>query len=514
MPTLPEVGASGPVLAARAVTVRRGGAVLLDGVDLTVRPGERWALLGGNGAGKTTLLAVLGARTFPTSGTVDVLGRRLGRVAVQDLWPSIGQVSGAHVPAGRLTCRQVVLTGAWSTAALPLRAAPAPDVAERVAALCVALGLERVADAPWSTLSAGERGRALVARALVNDPPLLLLDEPAAGLDLPARERLVAALDALSDTRPERAAVLVTHHVEELPARTTHALLLRRGRVLAAGPVREVLADEPMSTCFELPLRVARENGRWSARGVEPAGSAGVLPGTAGTGLGMSDAPRESSSGATAGLPGANAAPQNSELTDDERDETVAMGGVAPLPADDEAPPRRTGDSPPVAPGDAAPVVPEYAGVPDTGVVSSVGEHAAAAGDVVDVVTGEHAKLEGVFREVLELVEAEDRAALRVRWGGVVRELLEHERAQERVVLPAVDASVAEQVRARSGELVARLQEQDALNSDAPPEQVRETIELARAHLQAVDEAVVPLLRELPAAERMRLGEDVRQVVG
>ena len=255
------------VLVADRVGVRRDGATLLDDVSLTVRAGERWALLGGNGAGKTTLLALLGARRFPTSGTVDVLGHRLGRVPVHELWPLTGWVQAGHVPSGRLTCRQVVLTGASSTNALPLRWRPDAFLVARVAGLVDALGIAAVADHAWTTLSAGERGRALVARALVNDPALLLFDEPASGLDLPARERLVAALDDLARDRPERAGVLVTHHLEELPGSTTHAVLLRAGRVLAAGPVEDVLCDEPLSECFDAPLRVRREDGRWTARG-------------------------------------------------------------------------------------------------------------------------------------------------------------------------------------------------------------------------------------------------------
>ncbi len=256
-----------PVLAVRGATVRRDGATLLADVDLEVHPGERWALLGGNGAGKTTLLSLLGARRFPTLGTVDVLGARLGRVPVQDLWPQVGQVTSGHVPSGRLSARQVVLTGETGTAALPLRWAPSAGLLARVDQLVAALGLTAVADHPWTTLSAGERGRVLVARALVNDPPLLLLDEPATGLDLPAREQLVAALDTLARDRPSRATLLVTHHLEELPASTTHAVLLRGGRVLASGPADEVLTPEPLSACFGLPLRVERVAGRWSARG-------------------------------------------------------------------------------------------------------------------------------------------------------------------------------------------------------------------------------------------------------
>ena len=254
------------LLEARGVTVRRNGATLLEDVDVRIGPGERWALLGGNGAGKTTLLSLLSARRFPTSGTVDVLGHRLGGFPVHALWPRIGQVQSGHVPTGRLTARQVVLTGEAATAALPLRWQPSDALLRRVDGLCTALGITAVADHPWTTLSAGERSRTLVARALVNDPPLLLLDEPASGLDLPAREHLVDALDALAADHPTRSTVLVTHHLEELPGSTTHALLLKGGRVLAAGPVEQVLTDGPLSDCFDLPLAVRRHAGRWSAR--------------------------------------------------------------------------------------------------------------------------------------------------------------------------------------------------------------------------------------------------------
>jgi iron complex transport system ATP-binding protein len=263
------------LLEARGVTVRRDGATLLSDVDVRISAGERWALLGGNGAGKTTLLSLLSARRFPTTGTVDVLGHRLGTFPVHELWPRIGQVQSGHVPSGRLTARQVVLTGETGTAALPLRRRPTAAVQQRVDELCAALGVGQVAGHPWGTLSAGERSRTLVARALVNDPPLLLLDEPAVGLDLPARERLVDALDALAAARPDRCSVLVTHHLEELPSGTTHALLLRGGRVLAAGPVDQVLTDGALSACFDLPLAVRRDAGRWTARSGRP-GSPGA----------------------------------------------------------------------------------------------------------------------------------------------------------------------------------------------------------------------------------------------
>jgi iron complex transport system ATP-binding protein len=258
------------VLRAQQVSLRRGDRLLLDRVDVRVREGERWVLLGPNGAGKTTLLALLGARQHPTAGTVEVLGRRLGAVDVRDLWPHVGEVTDRRRPVGRMSTRELVLTGATGTAALPPRYAPPLAVLQRVDALVDLLGLSAVADAAWPTLSSGELRRALLARALLPEPPLLLLDEPAAGLDLPAREGLVDALDALAGRRPALASVVVTHHLEEVPASTTHALLLRDGRVVAAGPAERVLTAEPLSACFGLPLEVGSADGRRTARSRRP----------------------------------------------------------------------------------------------------------------------------------------------------------------------------------------------------------------------------------------------------
>jgi iron complex transport system ATP-binding protein len=266
-------GADGAPVVARttAATLRRGDVVVLDGVDLTVRAGERWALLGANGCGKTSLLSLLGALQHPTSGTVEVLGARLGAVDVRDLWPRIGHVRGRQRPAGPLTVRQVVLTGLTGTDALPLRWSPSPEQQDRAAASLAAVGVQRLADRTWSTLSNGEQRRTLIARALVTTPDLLLLDEPAAGLDLPSREALVDALDGLAASQPRLASVLVSHHVEELPASTTSVALMRAGRLLAAGTAAQVLRDAPLSDCFGLPLRVSGHDGRWTARSARSA---------------------------------------------------------------------------------------------------------------------------------------------------------------------------------------------------------------------------------------------------
>jgi iron complex transport system ATP-binding protein len=239
--------------AARGVTLRRDDTEILRGVDLEVGVSERWALLGPNGCGKTTLLSLLGHHL----GHVDIFGV---------LWPRIGHVQGRHRPSGRLTVEQLVLTGLTGTNGLPLRWEASGPQRSAAADALQAMGITRLRDRVWATLSNGEQRRALIARALVKAPDLLLLDEPAAGLDLPSREHLVDALDDLARDRPQLPSVLVSHHVEELPSTTTHVALMREGTVLAAGPAVEVLTSRAMSECFELPLVVRCEGGRWSAR--------------------------------------------------------------------------------------------------------------------------------------------------------------------------------------------------------------------------------------------------------
>lgn len=249
------------------VTLRKGDATLLHDVSLAVRAGERWALLGPNGCGKTTLLSLLGALQHPTTGSVTVLGRRLGQVDLQgELWPRLGHVQGRHAPSGRLTAAQVVLTGLTGTNGLRLRWEPTAGQRAAAAEALEALGVAPLADHLWTTLSNGEQRRVLLSRALVRTPDLLLLDEPSAGLDLPSREHLVDALDQLAADRPALPWVLVTHHVEELPTATTHVALMRGGRLLAAGPVAQVLDGPALSACFDLPLVVGAAEGRWWAR--------------------------------------------------------------------------------------------------------------------------------------------------------------------------------------------------------------------------------------------------------
>ncbi len=251
-----------------AVTFRRGATTILHGIDLRIERGEHWVLLGPNGAGKSTILSFAAAQVFPTSGTVDVLGQRMGRVELAALRRHIGHVNPRHPLRSNLPVRDVVLTGLTGTIERPLRWEPTASDLARAAAMLAEVGLTSRADAGWHVLSQGERGRALVARALIADPELLLFDEPTTGLDVAAREQLLETIDALSVTSPELTTLLVTHHLEEIPETTSHAVLISRGRLTAAGPIDAVLTTEAVSAAFEHPIAVGHTDGRWSARTV------------------------------------------------------------------------------------------------------------------------------------------------------------------------------------------------------------------------------------------------------
>ncbi|WP_327243681.1 ABC transporter ATP-binding protein [Streptomyces sp. NBC_01320] len=255
-----------PVIRAHDLRLVREGDVLLDSVSLTVRSGEHWALLGANGAGKSTLLGLLGAVTHPTDGSVEILGRTIGRVDLRELRTLLGHVNPRHPLRSPLSVREVVLTGLTNSVEPVPRWSASAEQEAQADRLLKMLGMEAKTGSRWPSLSQGERGRTLIARALMPQPRLLLLDEPATGLDLAAREQLLDALDALREEHPELATVLVTHHLEELPASTTHAMLLRAGRSVASGPADEVLTTGRVSDCFGHPVRIARTDGRWTAR--------------------------------------------------------------------------------------------------------------------------------------------------------------------------------------------------------------------------------------------------------
>jgi iron complex transport system ATP-binding protein len=256
-----------PIAEIHDLLVRRGGRPILGPLDLIIRPGERWVVVGANGSGKTTLLSVLGLTLWPTAGTVDVLGARFGRVDSRTLREQIGLASSAVEGTMRsdLTPVDLVMT-ARHAATEPWWHEFTDADRERARSLLESLGLAHVADHPFGTLSAGERRRTSIARALMPDPDLLLLDEPAASLDLGAREALLHDLARLGDAGRPAAIVLVTHHVEEIPAGFTTALVLRSGQVVAAGPVAEVVTDEVLSRAFDLPIEVSHHDGRAWAR--------------------------------------------------------------------------------------------------------------------------------------------------------------------------------------------------------------------------------------------------------
>ncbi len=259
---------SRPVIALSGVSVHRrttGQEVVLDSVDWTVHRREHWALLGPNGAGKTTMLRLAAALIHPTAGTVDVLGSRLGRVDVRELRARIGFVDAAQKVPPEATAHTVVLTGATGTVQ-PLWGAYDATTRERARVLLAELDCKELAGRAFGDCSGGQRARILIARALMSDPSLLLLDEPFNALDLPSREDLVDALHRLASGRPGLSTVTVTHHPEELPPSTSHAFLLKEGRELVSGPVESVLTSENFTGCFGRPIRVEAHDGRWYAR--------------------------------------------------------------------------------------------------------------------------------------------------------------------------------------------------------------------------------------------------------
>ena len=256
-----------PVLELAGVTVRRGGTTLLDDVDWTVEEDERWVVLGPNGAGKTTLLQIASAQLHPTTGVAGLLGEVLGTVDVFELRPRIGLTSAAlaeRIPRQE-PVRDVVVSASYSVLGRWREEYHALDH-ERAAALLDELGVGRLADRTFGTLSEGERKRVQIARALMTDPELLLLDEPAAGLDLGGREDLVSTLSVLAADEEAPAVVLVSHHVEEIPPGFTHVLMLREGRVVVAGPLERVLTEETLSETFAMSLQLQHADGRWAAR--------------------------------------------------------------------------------------------------------------------------------------------------------------------------------------------------------------------------------------------------------
>ena len=255
-----------PVLDLQGVGIRRDGRWLLSGVTWTVGPQDRWVVLGPNGCGKTTLLRIASLWLHPSTGTVRVLGEELGHTDVRPLRARIGVSSAALADQLRpdlqvtdvvMTSRRGALEPWWHTY----------DDEDRCRAddALVRVGADRLRGRTFGTLSSGERQRVQLARTLASDPDLLLLDEPSAGLDLGAREDLLARIGALATDPTTAPTVLVTHHVEEIPTGFTHVLMLKAGRVVAAGPLSETLTEAHLSEAFDVSVRLAAEDGRWRA---------------------------------------------------------------------------------------------------------------------------------------------------------------------------------------------------------------------------------------------------------
>ncbi len=253
-------------LALRGVSVVREGRYLLQDVDWRVLAGQRWAILGPNGAGKSTLLKVASLYLHPTSGEVEVLGRRLGRVDVRRMRHLVGYAAAALSDRMRpsITAEDVVMT-AIHGALEPWWHDYGEGDRSKARALLGRVGVDHLAGHSFGSLSSGERQRVQIARTLMSDPALLLLDEPTAALDLAGRESLIRTLDDLCEDPSTPPTVLVTHHTEEIPKGFDHVMLLREGRVVSAGGISEVLTSTNLSTCFGLALSLERRRGRWWA---------------------------------------------------------------------------------------------------------------------------------------------------------------------------------------------------------------------------------------------------------
>jgi iron complex transport system ATP-binding protein len=259
--------ASDYVLELRDISVRRRDRTILGPLTFAIRPGERWVVLGPNGAGKSTLLQILATRIFPTTGNAVLLEKEMGKCDLSELRTQIG-ICGAliseDIPADEIV-RDVVLTAAYAILGRWNEAYDLWDES-RAVALLTTFGVRELADRKYGTLSEGERKRVQISRALMADPELLLLDEPAAGLDLAGREDLLKRFSIFASDPTAPASILVTHHIEEIPTGTTHAIILKDGKIAVSGPIEQVITSDHISAIFELPITVSREGERFFAR--------------------------------------------------------------------------------------------------------------------------------------------------------------------------------------------------------------------------------------------------------
>ncbi|MDR1806361.1 MAG: ABC transporter ATP-binding protein [Propionibacteriaceae bacterium] len=259
------------VIEVKDVSVRRGGSLILDHVSWTVDERDRWVIIGPNGAGKTTLCRLVSAALFPTEGEVALLDEVMGHVDVFELRPRIGVCSAAvadQIPDDEIV-RDVVISAAYAVYGRWREAYRAGDE-RRATALMADLGVGPLARRRFGTLSEGEKKRVQIARALMTDPEVLILDEPTAGLDLAGRELLLDTLSMIVLEPRAPASIMVTHHVEEIPVGITHALLMKQGHVVAGGPLEQVMTSAWLSKTFDLPLEVGQRHGRWWAQALLP----------------------------------------------------------------------------------------------------------------------------------------------------------------------------------------------------------------------------------------------------
>ena len=256
-----------PILELSNISVQRGDRIILGPMDWQVLEGQRWVILGPNGAGKTTLLQVCSSLIHPTSGEVKILGQALGKTDVFELRTRIGLTSSKLVeqlPGDELVI-DVVLTAAYAMLGRWQEKYDLWDES-RAMALLTALGVRELGGREFGSLSDGEKKRVQIARSLMADPELLLLDEPASSLDLGGREDLLKRIEAFASDVLAPATVIVTHHIEEIPSGTTHALLLKEGRAIAQGVIESVINDVNLSNAYGLPITVQSQGGRFFAR--------------------------------------------------------------------------------------------------------------------------------------------------------------------------------------------------------------------------------------------------------
>ncbi|MDR1577831.1 MAG: ATP-binding cassette domain-containing protein [Deltaproteobacteria bacterium] len=254
------------ILELAGVELRRGSHKLLNGVDWIIGPGQHWALLGPNGAGKTLILRLATGYIWPTEGQVTVLGHRLGRVDLRLLRRRIGWVSQAlaDLMPGHISLIDTILSG--PLASLGLYEEPNEAITTQARQIAVEFGLDKILERPFGLLSSGERQRALLARAALTKPSLLVLDEPVANLDMGGRERFLALVSKLAASPSAPTIILTTHAIQEIVPFVSHVIMIKNGAVVAKGPIEETLTQANLATTYDLPLKLEKTaKGRYLA---------------------------------------------------------------------------------------------------------------------------------------------------------------------------------------------------------------------------------------------------------